>query len=61
MFGTDFGGKCIIMQFLGMEKDETAPERRDAEAQRKDLSKIREERTADEPGSDECAALAVFR
>jgi hypothetical protein len=31
MFGTDFGGKCIIMQFLEMEKDEKAPERRGAE------------------------------
>jgi hypothetical protein len=45
MFGTDFVEKCIIMQFLGMEKDKKkGSQRRDAEALRKDLRKIRDEK-----------------
>ena len=31
MFWTDFGEKCIIVQFLGTEKDGKSPKRRDAE------------------------------
>jgi hypothetical protein len=31
MFGREFGKKCIIMQFLGWEKEGKRPERRDAE------------------------------
>jgi hypothetical protein len=37
MFGADFGEKCIIMHFWEKEKDGKRAERRDAEAQRKDL------------------------
>jgi len=36
----EFGEKCIIMHFLGTEKDRKVPECRDAE---KDLRKNREE------------------
>jgi hypothetical protein len=31
MFGEDFAENCIIMQFLGEEKDEKVAQRRDAE------------------------------
>jgi hypothetical protein len=50
MFGTDFGKKCIIMHFLGEEKDgksaQRSPEVSGAEARRKDLRKEESETTA---------------
>jgi hypothetical protein len=45
MFGGDFGKKCIIVHFLGTEKDGKALNAEFAEAQRKDLRKIRREKT----------------
>jgi hypothetical protein len=48
MFGADFGEKCIIVHFLGPEKDKKRPERRDAEVLRKDLRKIRDGKTSRE-------------
>jgi hypothetical protein len=43
MFGTDFGEKCIIMQFLGMEKDgkDKMSERRDTEFAEKEQKKTK--------------------
>jgi hypothetical protein len=40
MFWTDFGEKCIIMHFLEERKIQEKLQRRDTEAQRKDLRKI---------------------
>jgi hypothetical protein len=40
MFGTEFGEKCIIVQFLGMEKDGKAVERRGAEYAERTRRKI---------------------
>jgi hypothetical protein len=37
MFGTKFAGKCIIVQFLGVEKDEKGLNAEFAEARREDL------------------------
>jgi hypothetical protein len=45
MFWAGIGEKCIIMQFLEGGKDRKTSQRRDAEAQRKDLRReLREEK-----------------
>jgi len=49
MLGTKFGEKCIIMHFSELEKDGKVPQRRNAEALRKDWEKIREEETEQKP------------
>jgi hypothetical protein len=43
MFGTEFGEKCIIMQFLGAEEDGKHSRRRDAEKRFESTEREKEE------------------
>jgi hypothetical protein len=62
MFGTEFGEKCIIMQFLGGKKRRKNTLNAEfAETQRKDLRKIRGEKPCKEPGRPEGGPYAFFR
>jgi hypothetical protein len=44
MFGADFGEKCIIMHFLGVEKERKSSQRRGAEKRLGQTGRQKEER-----------------
>jgi hypothetical protein len=62
MFGTEFGEKCIIMQFLGAEKNgKTLLTQSSQRRREKILRRIRGGKLCKEPGRPEGGPYAFFR